>query len=76
MSEASPRRRVREHRTRLREQGMRPVHVWVPDVRSTGQHPRRSLRHGLGHGLPLDDRPHRRPVVSPGDPVASGQRAP
>ncbi len=28
------RRRVREHRRRLREQGLRPVQIWVPDVRS------------------------------------------
>ncbi len=28
------RTRVREHRERLREQGLRPVQVWVPDVNS------------------------------------------
>jgi hypothetical protein len=27
-------RRVREHRRRLRSQGLRPVQIWVPDVRS------------------------------------------
>lgn len=26
--------RVRAHRERLREQGLRPVQFWVPDVRS------------------------------------------
>lgn len=26
--------RVREHRGRLRAQGLRPVQIWVPDVRS------------------------------------------
>ena len=26
--------KVREHRKRLREQGLRPVQIWVPDVRS------------------------------------------
>jgi hypothetical protein len=26
--------RVREHRRRMREQGYRPIQVWVPDVRS------------------------------------------
>lgn len=36
MPEMSSRRRVREHRARLREQGMRPVQFWVPDVRSPG----------------------------------------
>ena len=25
---------VREHRRRLREQGLRPIQIWVPDVRS------------------------------------------
>jgi hypothetical protein len=28
------RNKVRAHRARLREQGLRPVQVWVPDVRS------------------------------------------
>ncbi|MEO8461297.1 MAG: antitoxin MazE family protein [Dokdonella sp.] len=28
------RTKVREHRDRLREQGMRPIQIWVPDVRS------------------------------------------
>ncbi len=26
--------KVREHRRRLREQGLRPIQIWVPDVRS------------------------------------------
>lgn len=26
--------RVREHRQRLRAQGLRPVQIWVPDVRA------------------------------------------
>lgn len=26
--------KVREHRRRLREKGMRPIQIWVPDVRS------------------------------------------
>ena len=29
------RERVREHRQRLRAQGLRPVQIWVPDVRSS-----------------------------------------
>jgi hypothetical protein len=34
-STAKPSRiKVREHRERLREQGLRPVQIWVPDVRS------------------------------------------
>ena len=30
----SSRLKVREHRERLRQQGLRPVQIWVPDVRS------------------------------------------
>lgn len=28
------REKVREHRERLRAQGLRPIQIWVPDVRS------------------------------------------
>lgn len=31
---SSVEKRVREHRRRLRAQGLRPVQIWVPDVRS------------------------------------------
>jgi len=31
---ASTRERVREHRQRLRAQSLRPVQIWVPDVRA------------------------------------------
>ncbi len=38
MASASPpkpsRVKVREHRERLRAQGLRPIQIWVPDVRS------------------------------------------
>ncbi len=30
------RERVAAHRARLRRQGLRPVHIWVPDVRAPG----------------------------------------
>lgn len=30
----SSKARVRKHRARLREQGLRPIQIWVPDVRS------------------------------------------
>jgi hypothetical protein len=30
----SSREKVRAHRQRLRRQGLRPVQIWVPDVRS------------------------------------------
>ncbi|HKO05235.1 MAG TPA: antitoxin MazE family protein [Candidatus Acidoferrales bacterium] len=32
----SSREKVRAHRKRLRQQGLRPVQIWVPDVRSPG----------------------------------------
>ena len=28
--------KVREHRERLRAQGLRPIQIWVPDVRAPG----------------------------------------
>ncbi|MCL4782744.1 MAG: DUF3018 family protein [Bryobacterales bacterium] len=31
----SVREKVREHRERLRAQGLRPIQIWVPDVRSS-----------------------------------------
>jgi hypothetical protein len=31
---STARNKVRAHRARLREQGLRPVQIWVPDVRS------------------------------------------
>jgi len=36
MANANPAKRVREHRARLRAQGLRPVQIWVPDVRAPG----------------------------------------
>lgn len=30
----SSRDKVREHRKRLRAQGLRPIQIWVPDVRA------------------------------------------
>lgn len=30
----SSRERVRAYRRRLREQGLRPIQIWVPDIRS------------------------------------------
>jgi len=33
MRRVSSRDRVRQHRERLRRQGLRPVQIWVPDVR-------------------------------------------
>jgi len=31
----STRDRVRQHREHLRQQGLRPVQIWVPDVRAS-----------------------------------------
>lgn len=31
---SSSREKVRAHRERLRKQGLRPIQIWVPDVRS------------------------------------------
>jgi hypothetical protein len=31
---STSRDKVRAHRTRLRDRGLRPVQIWVPDVRS------------------------------------------
>jgi hypothetical protein len=36
MSDTGSRRRVQEHRARLRAQGLRPLQIWVPDVRAPG----------------------------------------
>ncbi|MBD2548984.1 antitoxin MazE family protein [Microcystis elabens FACHB-917] len=33
---AANRRKVREHRQRLRAMGMRPIQIWVPDVHAPG----------------------------------------
>ncbi|HVY35496.1 MAG TPA: antitoxin MazE family protein [Caulobacteraceae bacterium] len=33
---SSSRDKVRAHRLRLREQGLRPIQIWVPDVRAAG----------------------------------------
>lgn len=30
----SSQKKVREHRERLRSQGLRPIQIWVPDVRA------------------------------------------
>lgn len=35
-NQAATRRRVAEHRARLRNAGLRPVQIWVPDVQAPG----------------------------------------
>jgi hypothetical protein len=32
------RAKVRKHRERLREQGLRPIQIWVPDMRAPAFH--------------------------------------
>jgi hypothetical protein len=34
VARSASRDKVRAHRVRLRKQGLRPVQIWVPDVRS------------------------------------------
>lgn len=36
VTDTGSRQRVREHRARLRAQGLRPVQIWVPDVGAPG----------------------------------------
>jgi uncharacterized protein YmfQ (DUF2313 family) len=36
MADANSRQRVRAHRARLREQGLRSLQIWVPDVTAAG----------------------------------------
>ena len=51
-------KRVAEHRTKLRESGLRPVQLWVPDTRAPGfaEECRRQSRALLGD-------PHENEVV-------------
>src|SRR3546814_16583664 len=50
-------KRVREHRRRLRAQGLRPVQIWVPDVRSPEfeAHSRRQSAAVAASGPAADD---------------------
>jgi hypothetical protein len=51
------REKVREHRTRLRAQGLRPIQIWAPDVRAPtfrAQAHRQSLAVAAGPGA-FDD---------------------
>ena len=49
--------KVRAHRQRLREQGLRPIQIWVPDVRSPGfeAEARRQCRAVAASGQSADD---------------------
>ena len=45
-SRKSSQQKVREHRRRLREMGLRPIQLWVPDVR-TGAFRKKAHRQSL-----------------------------
>ncbi len=54
---ASVRERVRDHRARLRAQGLRPIQIWVPDVRSpefAAEAHRQSLAVAMSEGAEED----------------------
>lgn len=54
---SSTRDRVRQHRERLRRQGLRPVQIWVPDVRAPefiAQAHRQSIAIATSEGEPDD----------------------
>lgn len=53
----STRDRVRQHRERLRRQGLRPIQIWVPDVRAPefiAEAHRQSLAIANSEGEPED----------------------
>lgn len=54
---AENRRRVEEHRARLRKQGLRPLQLWVPDTRSDGfaAEARRQAEAARGSGFAEED---------------------
>jgi len=52
-SDTSPvRQRVAQHRDRLRRQGLRPVQIWVPDVRAPGFDAEAHRQSALAAGSP------------------------
>ena len=53
----SSRLKVREHRERLRLQGLRPIQIWAPDVRTAGfqAEARRQSRAVASSALAADD---------------------
>ena len=52
----SSRDKVRAHRARLRKEGLRPIQIWVPDVRS-----RAFAREAHRQSLAVANSPHVRP---------------
>ena len=54
MAEREVRQRVAEHRERLRRQGLRPVQIWVPDVRAPGFAAEAHRQSALAAGSPYE----------------------
>jgi hypothetical protein len=54
VAEREVRRRVADHRERLRRQGLRPVQIWVPDVRAPGFAAEAHRQSVLAAGSPHD----------------------
>ena len=50
------RENVREHRQRLRAQGLRPIQIWVPDVRAPPSRSRRIVRRRRSPPAPMPAR--------------------
>ena len=50
---STSRTKVQEHRRRLRQQGLRPIQIWVPDVRS-----RAFLEEAHRQSLAIANSPH------------------
>lgn len=63
------RNRVAEHRKRLRAQGLRPIQVWVPDVRAAAfaEEARRQSRAVASADQEVDDQQFVEVVSSPWD---------
>jgi len=51
--------RVRKHRDKLRQAGLRPVQIWVPDVRRPG-----FAEECRRQSLALKDDPHEREIMA------------
>jgi surfactin synthase thioesterase subunit len=69
-SSAKPSRiKVREHRERLRQQGLRPLQIWVPDVRAPAfrSEAHRQSASVAASAHAADDRPFIDAIVDWGD---------
>ncbi len=55
------REKVREHRARLRAQGLRPIQIWVPDARSPSSGAARPSQAVAASADAYDDQPSSTP---------------